>query len=396
MHTFHIPVMGLAYTIDSPVKVARFGISSVISIIEDRLIEMMRGVYYKQIGETYHPISAKETDYRARRITDYLNLVNRIVQSQMEQLRTLAFEKGSEIIKYFEMLPPGSPLKQLYVQMNNTASSAERSRLISRLRALMRSGSIDVNIMTKTDKNNYDKDGQLIEDGSDAIAALRGYMNSDLCDSSIVFSAGMNPRLYNYMEKCLQFNADEDGNFRKKVIVKVSDFRSALIQGKYLAKKGIWVSEFRIESGINCGGHAFPSEGYLMGPIMEEFKNRRQELTDVLFELYNPALKSKGLKTFKYAPRLIISAQGGIGTAMEDTLLHNYYGIDSTGWGSPFLLVPEATTVDATTLSMLCKAEQKDVMLSHQSFSHGRKVPLFKRQFSGKGKASPYSIRKTW
>ena len=24
-HTFHIPVMGLAYTIDTPLKVARFG-----------------------------------------------------------------------------------------------------------------------------------------------------------------------------------------------------------------------------------------------------------------------------------------------------------------------------------------------------------------------------------
>ena len=39
-HKFHIPVMGLAYTIDSPIKVARFGISSVISIVEDRLVEM--------------------------------------------------------------------------------------------------------------------------------------------------------------------------------------------------------------------------------------------------------------------------------------------------------------------------------------------------------------------
>lgn len=367
MHTFHIPVMGLAYTIDSPVKVARFGISSVISIIEDRLIEMMRGVYYPQIGETYHPITPKETDYRAGRITDYLNLVNRIVHTQMEQLKTLAFEKGSEIVKYFEMLPAGSPLKQLYVQMNNAASATERSKLMSRLRAQIQPGSIDVNIMTKTDKNNYDAGGQLIEDGSDAVAALRGYANSDLHNSSIVFSAGMNPRLYNYLEKCPQFNADEDGNFRKKVIVKVSDFRSALIQGKYLAKKGIWVSEFRIESGLNCGGHAFPSEGYLMGPILEEFRNRRQELTDVLFELYNPALKNKGLKTFKYAPRLIISAQGGIGTAGEDTLLHHYYGIDSTGWGTPFLLVPEATTVDAATLRLLCKAEQKDVVLSHHS-----------------------------
>ena len=44
-HTFHIPVMGIAFTIDSPIKVARFGISSVISIIEDRLIEMMRNIY---------------------------------------------------------------------------------------------------------------------------------------------------------------------------------------------------------------------------------------------------------------------------------------------------------------------------------------------------------------
>lgn len=34
-HSFHIPVMGIAFTIDTPIKVARFGISSVISIVED-------------------------------------------------------------------------------------------------------------------------------------------------------------------------------------------------------------------------------------------------------------------------------------------------------------------------------------------------------------------------
>ena len=56
-HKFHIPVMGLAYTIDTPIKVARFGISSVISIVENRLIEMMRKHYYPTIGETYQPIS---------------------------------------------------------------------------------------------------------------------------------------------------------------------------------------------------------------------------------------------------------------------------------------------------------------------------------------------------
>ena len=42
VHQFHIPVMGLSFTIDSPVKVARYGIASTISIIEDKLIEIMR------------------------------------------------------------------------------------------------------------------------------------------------------------------------------------------------------------------------------------------------------------------------------------------------------------------------------------------------------------------
>ena len=38
-HTFHIPVMGLAYTIDSPIRVAQYGISSVVSITDDEVIE---------------------------------------------------------------------------------------------------------------------------------------------------------------------------------------------------------------------------------------------------------------------------------------------------------------------------------------------------------------------
>ena len=113
-HTFHIPVMGIAFTIDTPIKVARFGISSVISIVEDRLIEMMRKHYYPFINKEYIPISTHEHDYRAKRITDYLNLVNTIVQNQVEKLKSEAFEKGSEIVKYFEMLPETSSLKKVY------------------------------------------------------------------------------------------------------------------------------------------------------------------------------------------------------------------------------------------------------------------------------------------
>ena len=366
-HSFHIPVMGLAYTIDSPIKVARFGISSVISIVEDRLIEMMRQHYYPTIGREYQPIPASEPDYKARRITDYLNLVNTIVQQQVEKLRSAAFEAGSDIVQYFEMLPDNHVLKQLYQQLMQTTDNAEKEKIASRLRSAIHPGSIDVNIMTKVDREVYKADGTTVENGSEAISSLRGYANSDLRNSSVVFSAGMNPRLYNFLENCNAFDVNDDNYFTKKVIVKVSDYRSALIQGKYLAKKGIWVSEFRIESGLNCGGHAFATEGYLLGPILEEFKTKRQELIDTIFEVYNATLIKKNKKHFLYPPKLKISVQGGIGTHEEDAFLINYYNLDSTGWGTPFLLVPEATTVDDDTLKLLSRATEKDLELSHNS-----------------------------
>jgi len=366
-HKFHIPVIGLAFTIDSPVKVAQYGISSVISIMEDRLIEMMRKHYYPSINKPWFPIASKEDNCRETRITDYLNLVNTIVASQVEKIKKSVFETGSEIVKYFEMLPDDSKLKQLYRQMAGTPDTIEKEKLEEILRSNVTAGSIDVNIMTKLDKNNHTKEGVLIEDGSDALAALRGYAKSELKNSSVVFSAGMNPRLYNYLEKLREFDAKGQGLFEKKIAIKVSDYRSALIQGKYLAKKGIWVSEFRIESGLNCGGHAFATDGYLMGPILEEFKMKRNELGSTLFEIYNKALEAKFFPTFNQPHPIKITAQGGIGTYEECEFLHNYYGIDSTGWGTPFLLVPEATTVDNPTLELLQKAKKPDLFLSKNS-----------------------------
>lgn len=393
-HKFHIPVMGLAYTIDSPIKVARFGISSVISIVEDRLIEMMRSHYYPTINQPYLPIDTNEKDYRAKRITDYLNLVNAIVYEQVEKIKKSAFEKGAEIVQYFEMLPDDSKVKKLYQQMMSTDDQKEKEKMELYLRTQVIPGSIDVNVMTKTDRNNYDKTGAVIDDGSDAVAALRGYAKSDLRNSSIIFSAGMNPRLYNYLEKCDQFDVNGDGGFTKKVIIKVSDYRSALIQGKYLAKKGIWVSEFRIESGLNCGGHAFATDGFLLGPILNEFKEKKQELIDTLFEIYNAAITKKTGKVFVYPPIINISVQGGIGTAAEDRFLHSYYGVQSTGWGTPFLLVPEATTVDENTLNLLSRAKREDVVLSHNSplgvrfhYLKGTTAEIEKKQRIKNGKA---------
>ncbi|UZH55367.1 hypothetical protein JRG66_00215 [Salinimicrobium tongyeongense] len=365
-HRFHIPVMGIAFTIDTPIKVAHYGITSALSIIEDNLIEMMRKHYYQENNETYVPIEKHEENYRVRRITDYLNLVNRNVQSKFEKLKSSAFEKGSEIVKYFEMLPEESGLKEKYHQFLQAHGEA-KAELESFLRKHMSPGGIEVNIMTKVDKNNTGKSGEILPDGSDALGALKAYAKSDLENSAVIFSAGMNPRLFNYLENFREFDALGWGRFKKKVIIKVSDYRSALIQGKYLAKKGIWVSEFRIESGLNCGGHAFATQGYLLGPILEEFRSKKDELEQALFSLYNPAIQARGEEGFDKPHPVNITVQGGIGTAAEQQLLYGYYGVNGTGWGTPFLLCPEATTVDAGTLELLRKSKENDVVLSKAS-----------------------------
>ncbi|MBK9247314.1 MAG: hypothetical protein IPM69_04180 [Ignavibacteria bacterium] len=366
-HTFHIPVMGIAFTLDTPVKVARYGINSVVSIVEDRIIETMRKHYYHALEQEYHQISTHEPDYRAKRITDYLNLLDTIVERQMEAMRSEPFEQGTDILKYFELLPASSTLKKQYYEMLRTTDVKEKVQKQDALRQALKAGRIDVNIMTKVDREQRTKDGEIVPDGSDAVAALRGYMQSNLTNSSIVFSAGMNPRLFTYLESSSAFDPNEHFEFNKKVIIKVSDFRSALIQGKFLAKKGIWVSEFRIESGLNCGGHAFATDGILLGPILEEFKTKRKELTDSMFEIYKLSIEKKlGFTLTKY-PEVVITVQGGIGTASEDEFLRTNYAIASTGWGTPFLLVPEATTVDEHTLQLLKDATETDVVLSNNS-----------------------------
>ena len=59
VHSFHIPVMGLSYTIDSPIRVAHYGISSVVSITDDELIEKMSALYSEKFSIPYQEISQK-------------------------------------------------------------------------------------------------------------------------------------------------------------------------------------------------------------------------------------------------------------------------------------------------------------------------------------------------
>ncbi|QNK61902.1 hypothetical protein H7F33_15250 [Pedobacter sp. PAMC26386] len=365
-HTFHIPVLGLGYSIDTPLKVAKYGISSVLSIVDDELTERMRKFHSAANDIEYVLIKKEENDGRARRITAYLDLIGKLVNEQFQALIKEPFINGAAIHIYFELLPENSILKAQYLQMLKLDESAEKEGLQQQLRLQMKPGNIDVNIMSKVDKANYTADKESLgNDYTDALAAMRGFGNSTL-SSSVVISAGLNPRLYTYMENCIDFYPDANGQIKKKIILKVSDFRSALIQAKMLAKKGLWVAEFRVESGLNCGGHAFATEGLLLGPILEEFKQKRNELREELLAIYHAAILHKDISLVT-DPVLKFTAQGGIGTATENAFLLNYYQLDATGWGSPFLLVPEATNVDNQTLEALTTAQQDDYYVSNSS-----------------------------
>ncbi len=355
-HTFHIPVMGIAYTIDTPLKVAKYGVDSVISLVDDILLEKLRESFSDKFNLPFQEISTKIEDFRAKRITAYLDMIQDLTVESFDAIK----KSGNAIKKYFNMLPDSAELKQAYQKM---ASKANQTEMKLWLDEHLQMGNIDVNIMTKVDKENYLNGEKLTSEYNDAHAALRGFTKSKL-HASVVLSAGMSPRLYSYLEHFDVFYPNENGELTKKVILKVSDYRSALIQGKFLAKKGIWVSEYRIESGLNCGGHAFATDGFLMGPILEEFRLNRNALIENVHTILVQALENKGKAIPNKPLPLKITAQGGVGTAEEHNFLLNHYKMDKVGWGSPFLLVPEATEVDEATRAQLAKAKEKDLYLS--------------------------------
>lgn len=364
IHHFHIPVMGTSFTVDTPIRVARFGIASVISIGDDELCETMRAHYCQAYQLPYTPIEKFSEHYRSRRIKSYLNLVHHIVTTQISNMKTMVLGQENDLTQYFELLPDDSSVKTAYRKALELPEGPEKEAAVLALKEHVIPGSIDVNIMTKIDRNAIDKDGKPLPDEfSEAQTALQGFAESDL-EGGIVFSAGFNRRLYAALEKYPDFFPDENGTIKKRVILKVSDYRSSMTQGKFLAKKGVWISEHRIESGLNCGGHAFASDGYLLGPILEEFKTMRKEIQASLFALCNDALNAKARIPFKSMPDMMITVQGGIGTASEQRFLLDYYHVDRTGWATPFLLVPEATLVDDPTRELLANAGKDDLYLS--------------------------------
>ncbi|PKD44501.1 hypothetical protein CWD77_03275 [Rhodohalobacter barkolensis] len=359
--------MGTGHSIDSPIRVAHLGIHSVISVVDDLLCEKIRKHYSGEFNIPYKNIPRSALDGRADRITAYLNMVADIVNDKFEELKEMPLFSETEKDRYFQLLPNSNPLKTSYDFICSLKEKETRDEYIKELTDKMTPGAIDVNIMAKVDALRLDSNDQpLSSEFSDASAALRGFANSKL-ESSVVLSAGFNPRLYNYLADFKDFYRDQSGKIKKKIILKVSDFRSALIQGKYLAKKGLEVAEFRIESGLNCGGHAFASDGHLLPILLQEFREKRDQLQETFQPLIQKFYESQGWdypEDVSDVAKARITVQGGIGTNGEMRRLLEDFEMDAAGWGSPFLLVPEATCVDEFTSGVLADAGENELYLS--------------------------------
>jgi hypothetical protein len=363
-HSFHIPVMGIGFSLDSPIKTAHLGITSTLSLVDDILMEKLRAFYSKKNRIPYKAIPDSAEDYRAKRITAWLNLTQQLVSQKFVRLKKTLAEDRNALKEYLSMYPalPGK-----HLSMTDVADGfGSKEEISAWLAENLVCGSIDVNIMTKLDKPNYVDEQKLPREYNDALAALRGFANSDL-QSGVVLSAGFNANLYTYIENFPDFYPDQSGRLRKKIILKVSDYRSAFVQGMFFAKKGLWVSEYRIESGLYCGGHLFPTQGNLMGPILEEFKTKRSDLFETLYPIYLRALNMKNIPVNNCPVNIRVTAQGGVSTTEEHAFLLKKYNLASVGWGTPFLLVPEVTNVDMYTLELLINAGKQDVYMSDVS-----------------------------
>ena len=342
VHKIHIPVMGICYTADTPVRVAHFGITSVISLVDDGLLEEYRIAYAERLGLD---LGSPQTT-RIGRIRSYLDFVAGEVERKFTRLCAERIDGGSDKDLYFLMLPFNSRLR---VEYDGVFAKTGLSRIAAEaaLTEKMQPGEIQANIMVGL---NHDEA---------AFDAVRGFAASKV-KGALVLSAGVNLAVFEEIAKCKDFYRTRDKAPSKKIILKVSDYRSALVQGRYLAKKGLEVYEYRIESGVNCGGHAFFESGKLLLDVVREFVEKRREL----FETTRGMIEKTGNVPPSAPAR--ITAQGGLCTP-EDIETVMSLGIDGVGVGTPFLLVPQATSMDKATRRMLAAAAPKDVYVSHAS-----------------------------
>jgi hypothetical protein len=127
---------------------------------------------------TFEPISDKEPDFRAKRITAYLNLIQEIVNKEFEEVKQSYFSASEELKKYYNLLSLYSTLKASFNQF--ISINTDKNAIQNWLNQNLYLGSSDVNVMTKVDKANYLNNEKLPTIYNDAHAALRGFAQSNL------------------------------------------------------------------------------------------------------------------------------------------------------------------------------------------------------------------------
>lgn len=167
--------MGIGHSIDTPLRVAPFGIHSVISLVDDHLLERLREYYSNLHKLEFKSIPRNESDGRAKRISAYLDMIQVLVRKKMEAIRHQPFFQKNEKQAYFDLLPNESPLKKDFLSLQQLPEGPEKETQAKALSEKMVEGSIDVNIMVKLDRPFFDHHGNPgSEELSDAKAALRG------------------------------------------------------------------------------------------------------------------------------------------------------------------------------------------------------------------------------